>query len=102
MSYASESNPGQEVVSSFLARDGESVNAGCAEGSVAIVAGQEQTEGGLVSGFQVGIPGAQVSVATDIEERGGRGAHVRWNGRARGMLEGVDEEGVAIFERFEY
>ncbi|OJJ04981.1 hypothetical protein ASPVEDRAFT_31400 [Aspergillus versicolor CBS 583.65] len=102
LSYASESNPGQEVVSSFLARDGESVNAGCADGSVAIVAGQEQTEGGLVSGFQVGIPGAQVSVATDIEDRGGRGAHVRWNGRARGMLEGVDEEGVAIFERFEY
>lgn len=89
-------------MSSFLARDGESVSAGCADGSVTIIAGQQQTEGGLVSGFQVGIPGAQVNVAADNEERDGRGTHLRWNGRARGILEGVDEEGGAIFERFEY
>jgi hypothetical protein len=79
---------------------------------VTIEPSREQTEGGLVSGFAVSVPGARLSVATDVEERGGgggagrEGGYVRWNGRARGTVgEGesaVDEEGVAMFERFEY
>ncbi|KAL3472242.1 hypothetical protein BJX99DRAFT_249787 [Aspergillus californicus] len=105
--------PGEEIVSAFLARDGESVSAGCAPRSVTIRPGTEQTEGGLVSGFQVGIPGAAISVATDVfvqdgigGDGNGRVGHVRWNGRARGVVDGdeavAEEDGVAIFERFEY
>jgi hypothetical protein len=77
------------------------VSAGCEPGSVTIIPGREQTEGGLVSGFQVSIPGAHISVATDVAVAHG-GRHKRWNGRARGLVEGGDEEGVAVFERFEY
>jgi hypothetical protein len=107
-------NPiGNTIVSSFIARDGEPVTAGCATNSVSIEPTREQTEGGLVSGFAISVPGARLSVATDVEERGGgswegdgEGGYVRWIGRARGTVgEGqgaVDEEGVAIFERFEY
>ncbi|CEL01959.1 hypothetical protein ASPCAL01535 [Aspergillus calidoustus] len=100
------------LVSSSIARDGKPVTAGCASNSVTIEPSREQTEGGLVSGFAVSVPGARLSVATDVEERGGgggagrEGGYVRWNGRARGTVgEGesaVDEEGVAMFERFEY
>ncbi|KAL4786004.1 hypothetical protein BJX76DRAFT_366465 [Aspergillus varians] len=102
VSYTSQANPDHQVVSSFLARDGETVGAGCVDGSVTVTPGREQTEGGLVSGFQVAVPGAQISIATDVQGVDGAGGHVRWNGRARGMVEGVDEEGVAVFERFEY
>ncbi|KAL4973313.1 hypothetical protein BDW66DRAFT_168736 [Aspergillus desertorum] len=99
-SGAPESAP--QIVSSFLSRDGTTVSAGCDAGSVTINSGTEQTEGGPVSGFQVAFPGAHVSVATDMEESESEGRHVRWIGRARGNVEGVDEEGGAIFERFEY
>ncbi|KAL4924725.1 uncharacterized protein BDV17DRAFT_300812 [Aspergillus undulatus] len=118
LSYApagANADPETTIVSSFLARDGETISAGCDTGSLTITPGTEQTEGGLVSGFQIAFPGAAVSVADDNELAGmgegeaeglgwvstGRG-HTRWNGRARGLVEGVDEEGVAIFERFEY
>ncbi|KAL4875431.1 hypothetical protein BJY04DRAFT_224098, partial [Aspergillus karnatakaensis] len=92
---------GEEVVSAFLARDGEIVSAGCAPNSVTMIPGREQTEGGLVSGFAVSAPGADVSVATDVAIVEGRvegvdGLHTRWNGRARGSVEGIDEEGVAV------
>ncbi|KAL4866669.1 hypothetical protein BDV12DRAFT_210304 [Aspergillus spectabilis] len=100
-SSTSGSNQQGEIVSALLARDGEMVSAGCEPGTVTIIPGREQTEGGLVSGFQVSIPGAQVSVATDVAVAHGNG-HKRWNGRARGVVEGRDEEGVAVFERFEY
>ncbi|KAL4757245.1 uncharacterized protein BDW70DRAFT_163722 [Aspergillus foveolatus] len=96
------SNSNAQIVSSFLSRDGTTVSAGCEAGSVRINPGTEQTEGGPVSGFQIAFPGAQVSVATDMEESESNGGHVRWVGRARGMLEGNEEEGGAIFERFEY
>ena len=108
--------PQGQVVSHFLARDGEIVSSGCAPDSVSIVPGTEQTEGGLVSGFRLRMPGVEVSVAGDNEVVdggsavgdgegqgvGGRGGHTRWHGRARGLIEGNDEEGVAVFERFEY
>ncbi|KAL4913072.1 hypothetical protein BDW62DRAFT_205876 [Aspergillus aurantiobrunneus] len=101
LSYSTQAaSPSTQVVSSFLARDGETVNAGCVDGSVRVVPAVEQTEGGLVRGFRVQAPGVQVSVGTDVEVL--EGGHARWNGRARGLLEGVDEEGVAVFERFEY
>ncbi|KAL2827719.1 hypothetical protein BDW59DRAFT_160024 [Aspergillus cavernicola] len=97
---------GQEIVSAFLARDGETTHAGCEAGTVRMTPGREQTEGGPVSGFQVEIPGARFSVATDVEVSESRGRHVRWNGRARGVFgrEGgeVEDEGFAVFERFEY
>ncbi|KAL3449238.1 hypothetical protein BJX65DRAFT_45783 [Aspergillus insuetus] len=111
LSYTPANSPNSNTfVSSFIARDGEPVTAGCATNSVSIEPTREQTEGGLVSGFAISVPGARLSVATDVEERGGSregdGGYVRWNGRARGTVgegEGaVDEEGVAIFERFEY
>ncbi|KAL4817641.1 hypothetical protein BDW67DRAFT_190200 [Aspergillus spinulosporus] len=95
-------NSSAQIVSSFLSRDGTTVSAGCEAGSVRINPGTEQTEGGPVSGFEIAFPGAQVSVATDMEESESNGGHVRWVGRARGMLEGNDEEGGAVFERFEY
>ncbi|KAI9367150.1 hypothetical protein BJX61DRAFT_547768 [Aspergillus egyptiacus] len=109
--------------SSFLARDGTTLTAGCAPGSVRIASGSEMTEGGLVEGFRVVVPGASVSVATDVEvwdqDRDGHGhEHVRWNGRARGVVtspgslggegpgpgvgEMEGEEGWAVFERWEY
>ncbi|KAL2824191.1 hypothetical protein BJY01DRAFT_263068 [Aspergillus pseudoustus] len=97
-----ESPNANTFVSSFVARDGEPVTAGCADGSVSIQPTREQTEGGLVSGYRVEIPGARISVATDVEESEAGGRHVRWNGRARGRVGDADEEGVAIFERFEY
>ncbi|KAL4940471.1 hypothetical protein BDV06DRAFT_213447 [Aspergillus oleicola] len=98
--------PQETIVSHFLARDGETISSGCSD-TVSIVPGMEQTEGGLVSGFHVSIPGAEISVAGDNEVLDGNGegavaGHMRWHGRARGMLEGNDEEGVAFFERFEY
>ncbi|KAL4982028.1 hypothetical protein BDW68DRAFT_182938 [Aspergillus falconensis] len=101
-SNSSAPSSAPQIVSSFMSRDGTTVSAGCDVGSVTIDPGTEQTEGGPVSGFQVAFPGAQVSVATDVEEIESDGRHVRWVGRARGMVEGVDEEGGAIFERFEY
>ncbi|KAL4794895.1 hypothetical protein BDV19DRAFT_379215 [Aspergillus venezuelensis] len=98
----------ETITSHFLARDGEIISSGCAPDSVSIVPGTEQTEGGLVSGFRLSMPGVEVSVAGDNEvldgpegNQAGRG-HTRWHGRARGMIEGNDEEGVAVFERFEY
>ncbi|KAL4963946.1 uncharacterized protein BDV14DRAFT_209643 [Aspergillus stella-maris] len=102
----------QTITSHFLARDGEVISSGCAPDSVSIVPGTEQTEGGLVSGFRLSMPGVEVSVAGDNEVLDGPGGsqagngngrgHSRWHGRARGMIEGNDEEGVAVFERFEY
>ncbi|KAL4997076.1 hypothetical protein BDV10DRAFT_195446 [Aspergillus recurvatus] len=101
-SNSSASSSAPQIVSSFVSRDGTTVSAGCDAGSITINPGTELTEGGPVSGFQVALPGAQVSVATDVEENESDGRHVRWVGRARGMVDGVDEEGGAIFEMFEY
>ncbi|KAL4904737.1 hypothetical protein BDW74DRAFT_185587 [Aspergillus multicolor] len=108
LSYTPVGSNAEQVVSSFLSRDGETVSSGCEAGSVSINPGTEETEGGLVSGFQIGFPGARASVARDVEilDGGGNGGaggngqgqekgngHVRWVGRARGTVEGVDEEG---------
>ncbi|KAL4951264.1 hypothetical protein BDW69DRAFT_170430 [Aspergillus filifer] len=105
VSYTPSNTQGQETITShFLARDGEIISSGCASDSVSIVPGTEQTEGGLVSGFRLGMPGVEVSIASDNEVVDGPegNGHTRWHGRARGLIEGNDEEGVAVFERFEY
>ncbi|KAL4805791.1 hypothetical protein BDV18DRAFT_160664 [Aspergillus unguis] len=94
----------QQIVSSFIARDGETVSSGCTEGSVAIEQGVQETEGELVNGFRVSVPGGTVSIAADVETGRVQGdaSHLKWIGRASGMFGDGEEEGGAVLERFVY
>ncbi|KKK16023.1 hypothetical protein P175DRAFT_0464190, partial [Aspergillus ochraceoroseus IBT 24754] len=91
-----------EILSVYIARDGETVSASCAANAVSYRAVREETEGGPVSGYEVVLPGARLQVATDVEVSQVGGRYVRWSGRARGEILGGQEEGGAVFERFLY